>query len=156
MNTAFLTTALIVTTALFQPAFAQQPAAPPTAPEPQTAPAPAEVDAQVAKIQSLMAQMNEQMSKLRQATDPAERQKLMQEHWATMQSAMTLMHETWGGTGGRMMGPMMGWREFSNMTPEQRTQREYMMQRWMPMQQMMMGDMMQHQGMMQSPPKPTE
>ena len=154
MRTTLLATALIATTALLEPALAQQPAAP-ASPVPQTAPTPADVDAQVAKMQELMTQMNDQMSKLRQTTDPAERQKLMQEHWTTMQSAMTLMQGAWaGGKGGPMMGPMMGWNDFSKMTPEQRAQHQYMMERWMPMQQMMMGHMMQHQGMMQPSPKP--
>jgi hypothetical protein len=36
--------------------------------------------------------MQEQMDRLRQAQDPQERQRLMQEHWASMHSAMTTMH----------------------------------------------------------------
>jgi hypothetical protein len=157
MKTILFTCAVIATAVLTQPALAQQSAAP-SSPTPQTAPAPAEVDAQVAKMQELMTQMNDQMSKLRQTTDPVERQKLMQEHWTTMQSAMTLMQGAWGGgKGGPAMGPMMGWGDFSKMTPEQRAQHQYMMERWMPMQQMMMGHMMQHQGMMQpQAPKPAQ
>ncbi|HET8697355.1 MAG TPA: hypothetical protein VFO94_07720 [Gammaproteobacteria bacterium] len=151
MKTPLLYAAAIAAAMLTQPALAQQPASP----APQTAPAPSEVDAQVAKMQALMTQMNDQMSKLAQTTDPTERQKLMQEHWTTMQSAMTLMQDAWGGgKGGPMMGPMMHWNDFSKMTPEQRAQHQYMMERWMPMQQMMMGHMMQHQGMMQ-PQAPT-
>lgn len=156
MKTMLLAAAVIATAVLVHPAPAQQPA--PSSPAPQTAPAPADVDAQVAKMQELMTQMNDQMSKLRQTTDPAEREKLMQEHWTTMQSAMTLMQGAWGdGKGGPMMGPMMHWGDFSKMTPEQRAQHQYMMERWMPMQQMMMGHMMQHQGMMQpQAPKPAQ
>ncbi|HET7133916.1 MAG TPA: hypothetical protein VFJ95_16790 [Gammaproteobacteria bacterium] len=70
----------------------------------------------------------------------------MQEHWSTMQTAMTLMQGAWGGgKGGAMMGSMMHWGEFSKMTPEQRAEHQYMMERWKPMQQMMMSHMMQHQ-----------
>ena len=42
-----------------------------------------------------MKRMQEQMDKLRQTQDPQERQKLLQEHYATMQSAMTAMHGMW-------------------------------------------------------------
>ena len=53
-----------------------------------------------------MTQMQGQMDQIRKTQDPQERQKLMQQHWDTMQSAMNIMHSMWG-TG--MMGPgMMG------------------------------------------------
>jgi len=57
------------------------------------------------------------------------------------------------GMGGHSMhGPMM-WGDYKNLTPEQLRQRQYMMDRWMPMQQMMMDHMMQHQHwMMPGPP----
>ena len=121
------------------------------------APTPGEVDAQIAKMQALMTAMNEQMRRLQQTTDPTERQKLMEQHWATMQSAMTQMQSAWGGDmpGHGMMGPMKSWGDFSKMTPEQRAQHQYMMERWMPMQQMMMGQMMQHQRMTMPSPDPT-
>src|ERR1044071_5964386 len=101
MKTMLLAAAVIATAAVVHPAPAQQPA--PSSPAPQAAPAPADVDTQIAKMQELMTQMNDQMSNLRQTTDPAERQKLMREHWTTMQSAMTLMQGAWGGP---TMGPM--------------------------------------------------
>jgi len=131
--------------ALVHPTFAQQPATPPTNPTQQAAPTPAEVDSQIAKMQELMTQMNKQMADLQKTQDPAERQKLLQEHWTTMQSAMTLMQ------GSMMGGPMMMWQDYSKLTPEQLKQRQYMMDRWMPMQQMMMGHMMQQQSMMMGP-----
>lgn len=62
-----------------------------------------------------------------------------------------------GGSGmgsGMMMGGghMMGWQDskdyYAKLTPEQTRQRQYMMDRYMGMQQMMMGHMMQHQEQM--------
>jgi hypothetical protein len=51
---------------------------------------------------------------------------------------------------GHMMGDhMMGWRDmggyYSKLTPEQMKQRQYMMDRYMGMQQRMMDHMMEHQ-----------
>jgi hypothetical protein len=48
----------------------------------------------------LMKKMQEQMEKIRQSTDPAERQKLMQEHFQSMQEAMQAMHGNMGKAGG--------------------------------------------------------
>ena len=149
---------------LVQPVLAQQPASPPpSAAQAQTAPTPEEMDKQFAKMQEQMAKMNEQMSKIRETKDPQERQRLLQEHWSTMQSAMGMMHGMGGqgAMGGHMMGgkvggPMMGghmmmWGDYRNLTPEQLKERQYMMDRWMPMQQMMMDHMMQHQNWMMQP-----
>ena len=130
-----------------------------------------EFDKQMAQVQENMKKMQEQMDKIRQTQDPQARQKLIQDHWATMQNNMQLMHgmcEPGGGMGccmggpgmgrGMMMGgPMMGWGHmggyYSKLTPEQQRQRQYMMDQYMPMQQMMMDHMMQHnQWMWQQPP----
>jgi hypothetical protein len=59
--------------------------------------------------------------------------------------------------GGPMMGGMMGWGGahgyYSNLTPEQLRQRQYMTDRYMAMQQQMMSHMMWHQQWMnQIPP----
>lgn len=95
--------------------------------------------------------MQQQMDQIRQTKDPQERQRLLQEHWTTMRSAMSTMHDMWDGqtgccaAGGHMMGGGMMWRDYSGLTSEQLKQRQYMMDRWMPMQQMMMDQMMQHQ-----------
>jgi hypothetical protein len=107
--------------------------------------------------------MQEQMDKIRQTQDPQTRQKLLQDHWATMQNNMQMMHGMWGPGGGMgccmggpgmgpgmmMGGPMMGWGQmggyYSKLTPEQLKQRQYMMDQYVPMQQMMMDHMMQHQ-----------
>ena len=122
-----------------------------------------EFDKRMAQAQGNMKKMQEQMDKINQTQDPEARQKLLQEHWATMQNNMQLMHGMWGPGGGMgccmggpgmmgpgmTMGPMMGWGHmggyYSKFTPEQQRQRQYMMDQYMPMQQMMMDHMMRHQ-----------
>lgn len=51
-----------------------------------------------------------------------------------------------GGPGMMMGAPMMDWGHmrgyYSNLTPEQLKQRQYMMEQYLPMQQMMMNHMM--------------
>ncbi len=137
----------------------------------QEAPDVAKFDKQMAQIQENLKTMQQQMDKIRQTQDPQERQRLLQEHWATMQSAGGMMNGMWapglmgccaggpmmggpGMMGGHMMGccgggTMMGWRGmggyYSNLTPEQMKQRQYMMDQYMGTQQMMMDQMMQHQ-----------
>ena len=85
---------IALSASLIQPSFAQQTPSPaaPGAQAQQTAPTPAQVDAQIAKMQELMTQMNQQMTQLQQTQDPEERQRLLQQHWTTMQEAMTAMH----------------------------------------------------------------
>jgi hypothetical protein len=160
----------IIAVALFacvvSPAFAQQAgSSQPEGVAAAQAPAPQEVDKQVAAMQEQMKKMQQQMAKIQQTQDPQQRQKLLKEHWETMQGAMTMMNNAWGGMmgagqsmmGGHMTmgGPMM-WGNYQQLTPEQLKQRQYMMDQWMPMQQMMMGQMMMHQHwmMMQPPPPP--
>jgi hypothetical protein len=97
------------------------------------------------------------MEKIQQTQDPQQRQKLLQEHWSAMQNAMSMMNGMWGaGMMGRghMMGGShkMGWHDYANMTPEQQSQRQYMMDRYTGMQQMMMDNMMKHQNYMQGQP----
>ena len=138
----------------------------------QAAPDTAGFDKQMAQAQENMKKMQEQMDRIRQTQDPQARQKLLQDHWAAMQGNMQLMHGMWGPgmmgccAGGPMMGmggPMMGmgghmmggpmWGDYCRMPPEQLRQRQYMMERYMPMQQMMMDHMMQHQQWMWQPPQ---
>lgn len=110
-------------------------------------------DKQMAQSQEYMNKMQEQMDKLRQTQDPQERQKLLQQHWTTMQENMQLMHDIWGpyGMQGPTIGPgkVRGWKhmgeQYFKLTPEQMNQRQYMMDRYVPMQQMMMQQLMQHQ-----------
>lgn len=127
------------------------------------APNATEFDKQMAQAQENMKKMQEQMNRVRQTQDPQARQKLLQEHWATMQGNMQMMEGMWGPGGGMwdcmdgrdmgqgmmMGGPMMGWGDmgshYSKLTPAQMKQRQYMMDRYMRMQQMMMDQMMQQQ-----------
>ena len=164
--------AAVMVACVSAPVLAQQPATPPASgsqaqPTPLT---PAEMDKQFAKMQEQMVKMNEQMARLNQTQDPKERQRLLQEHWNTMQSTMGMMNSMCGGygmmggntpgvptmcgmggptTGGGMMGG-----DYRNLTPEQLKQRQYMMDRWMPMQQTMMNHMMQYQNWMMQQPAP--
>ena len=163
--TKFMFIAALATALLAPPGARAQTTAQPTAA--QAAPDVKGFDQRLAEAQAQMKRMQEQMDKLRQTQDPQERQKLLQEHYATMQSAMTAMHGMWvpgmmGGPGmmrGRGMpmgGPgMMGWGGmrgyYSNLTPEHMRQRQYMTDQYMGMQQMMMDHMMWRQQWMGPP-----
>lgn len=97
---------------------------------------PASADA-TASMMGNMKVMQDQMTKIRAATDPKERAKLLDEHFKTMQDTMKLMMNSNGGCpmmggGASGQGGMMG---NGNMM------------------QMMMDQMMQHQNMMQPPAK---
>ena len=138
----------------------------------QATPAPAEVDKQFAKMQERMVTMQEQMDKISKTQNPDERKRLLQDHWTAMQNMMALMRGTTGtmgqgpvgccGSAGPMGGPtmmrdmmgvpMMGWGNYQNLTPDQLRQRQYMMDRMMPMHYMMMDHMMWHQQWMVQPP----
>jgi hypothetical protein len=123
----------------------------------QNAPNMAEFDKQMKQMQEKMKKMQDQMDKIHQTKDPQTRQKLLKEHWSTMQNNMHMMDGMWGPDGcmgmtnGMRMGHgmMMGWDGmdvyYSKHTPEQMKQRQYIMDRYMPMQQRMMEHMMQHQ-----------
>jgi hypothetical protein len=124
----------------------------------QSAPNVQTFDKQMAQSREYMNKMQEQMDNIRQTQDPQERKKRLQEHWDTMQKNMQLMHEIWGPYGGIvccMQGPTIGpgkvkgWShmgdQYFKLTPEQMKQRQYMMDRYVPMQQMMMQQLMQHQ-----------
>lgn len=147
-----------------------------------TAPSVVDFDKQMAQAQEGMKKMQEQMEKLSKTQDPQERQKLMQDHWKTMQSNMGMMSGMMGccmggatmmgndhamhngccmngsGMGMGMMpdGHMMGWKDsrdyYTTMSPEQMKQRQYMWDRYMGMQQMMMNHMMEHQNQMMMQP----
>ena len=112
----------------------------------ENAPTAAGFDKQMEQVQENIKKMPDQMDKIRQTQDPQERQKLLQEHWATMPNGMGMMQGMWGPdmmgccAGGPMMGGrMMGWHGmrdyYSKLTPEQMKQRQYMMDRYMGMQQ---------------------
>lgn len=123
----------------------------------QQAPNVTEFDKQMAQAQDTFKKMQSQMEKIQQTQDPQQRQKLLQEHWDTMQAGMSMMNGMWGpgmmGKGHMMGGShMMGWQDYSSLTPEQKSQRQYMMDRYTGMQQMMMNNMMRHQNYMQGQP----
>lgn len=117
-------------------------------------------DQRLAEVRVHMQRMQEQMDRLRKTQDPLERQKLLQDHYQSMQNAMGAMPGMWGPgkLGGQEMmhGPgMMGWGgmhgHYSRLTPEQMKQRQYMVDQFIGMQQMMMDQMMQRQQWMTSP-----
>lgn len=115
MNKAALTAALAATLFSVAPVNAQQAGSAEKGTQAQQkAPNVAEFDKQAAQVQENMKKMQEQMDNIRQTQDPQARQKLLQEHWATMQNGMGMMHGMWGpdmmgcSAGGHMMdGPMM-------------------------------------------------
>ena len=122
---------------------------------PAAASTPVEADQRFEQMQDQMRLMQSQMEKINKTQDPQERQRLLEEHWNSMQKAMgtMMMGGHMGGHHG-MGGPMM-WKDYRELTPEQLRERQYMLDRWMPMHQMMMDQMMQHQhGMMQALPAP--
>jgi len=100
--------------------------------------------------QERMNTMHKQMDRIHQTNDPKERQRLLEEHWKTMDEQMTGMRTMEEMTGG-MMGGMHGRRgsrgqgSMHMMDPQQRD--AYMQDR-MDMMQMMMEQMMQHNHMM--------
>ena len=100
-------------------------------------------------MQAAMQRMQEQMTKIRPTTDPAERQKLMLEHMSTMQESMERMKKTGGpGTGMMPGGGMMGGPSAAPSPSEVPTRMGTMEQR-LGMMQIMMDQMMQHQNMME-------
>ncbi|MFX1767884.1 hypothetical protein PWP93_36005 [Paraburkholderia sp. A1RI-2L] len=123
-------------------------------------------DKKLAQFQEQTKTMQAQMDQIRKTQDPQERQKLLQQHWATMQSAMGTMHGMWGygmmgygGMGpGMMGGPGMrgGWGHmggyYSQLTPEQLKKRQYMTDQYLRMQQEMMNNMMWQQQYWMAPP----
>ncbi len=116
---------------------------------------PAQADQRFEQMQEQMRLMQSQMDKIDKTQDPKERQRLLEEHWNSMQKAMgTMMMGGQMGDGHGMGGPMM-WKDYRELSPEQLRERQYMLDRWMPMHQMMMDQMMHHQHwMMQAPPAP--
>lgn len=126
----------------------------------------AEFDKQMVQAQETFKKMQAQMEAIQKTQDPQQRQKLLEEHWNTMQRGMGMMNGMWGpgmmgccGNGGMMGnghmmggGHMMGWQDYSSLTQEQKSQRQYMLDRYTGMQQMMMNHMMWHQNYMQGLP----
>lgn len=121
-------------------------------------------DKQMLETQALIKKMNEQMEAISQSKNPQERNQLLQEHWLTMQSTMTVMHGMWGpgmmpccrnGASYQRNNGMMGWDGmrpyYSRTNKEQQKQHQYMMDQYMGLQQTMMDQMLKHQGWMLTP-----
>lgn len=153
MNASRFATLVLMAVLIPTLTFAQQDTVPAKAPQPSISIE--QFDQDLAKAQENLKKMQEQMSLIQNTADPAQRQKLMQDHQATMQQGLQMMNGIMGCCGGGMMGrhmngngPMMGWKQagshYSRMTSEQMKQHQYMMERYMGMQQMMMDQMMQH------------
>lgn len=128
---------------------AQTSAEPPPTPSPAATPdTPRTGDS----MQAAMQKMQQQMAEIRSTTDPAKQKKLMHEHMFTMRDAMIkLMNESdiWMmQRGGMMQGSRMAQDDSkSSANPEQRLMRE--MEQRMRMMEMMMDQMMQHQGILE-------
>ena len=108
----------------------------------------------MAEMQARQLKMQEQMKQIRQAKDPQERQRLMREHWQTMQESMQMMHQRRGMDGCPMMGmgDMHGMRmpDPNDTSSAALKRREQMMDACMRMHsqdQMMMDQMMNNEDM---------
>lgn len=104
------------------------------------------MDKAMPQVHANMLKMQQQMEKLQAATDPKERQILMDEHMLTMRENMKTMH----GMGGPMMmggdrhaGMAMADKKVA-MTEADMMQRHTLMESRMDMMQMMMEQMVQH------------
>ena len=129
-------------------AFAQAPAERPATSAPQTVPSGPMMGGGMQEMQAAMKKMQDQMAKIRATSDPAERQKLMAEHMASMREAMGMMTKM-GGMGMMQGGGMMGGEGKKSPEPRDMRGRVGMMEQRMGMMQMMMEQMMQHQDMME-------
>ena len=103
-----------------------------------------DMDKQMSQMQEKMKAMQGQMDRIRKTTDPKERRRLMQEHMQSMQENMKAMRA--------MGGPMMMGGKKGGMMEGDMMQRHGMMEKHMDMMQTMMGQMMQHEQMMESMP----
>jgi hypothetical protein len=123
-----------------------------------------EFDKKSTLVQENFKKMQDQIDTIRVTKDPQVRQKLIKEHWTTMQANNNLMGGMWGlgmmgccGGSGPWMngGHMMGWggmgSYYSKLTSEELKQRQYMTDQYMNMQQNMMNQMMQQNYMMMNP-----
>jgi len=101
------------------------------------------------KMQDQMQKMQDEMARIQSTKSPAERRKLMHQHWQSMMQGMTMMNQCCGGQ--MMMGMMghMGGQGAGGMHGGMGTMSPQMMQNRMDLMQMMMDQIMQHQHMMQ-------
>jgi hypothetical protein len=138
MNTTRLRISLMALLLCAPLAFAQAPANPPAPAGDAAAP-----NQQMQRMQANMKSMQDMMARIQATKDPAERQKLMQEHSKAMHAQMQMM----GGMGGGQMGMMHGG---SMMSGDMMKDHQAMLGR-MSMTEMMMGQMLQHQEAAQPP-----
>ena len=119
--------------------------APAPAPEAST-PAPTPQD-----LQNRMQQMSEQMARIHSTQDPAERQRLMQEHMQSMNAGMMMMGQTMrGGMGpGQAQGQQCKSDDAACRLDKMQAQQDMMNGR-MRMMQMMMQQMTEHMMQQQS------
>ena len=152
MKKAIFYAALVSLTLSTTPAFADDAHHPEqdkkTAPAKSDKPAGAtkkQTDKEINPMQVNMKKMQAQMEKIHKATDPKDRQKLMQEHMQSMQDGMKMMH----GMGGEMM-------QNCDMADGKGMKSHMMggdmMEKRMEMMQMMMEQMKQHQDQQESIP----
>ena len=121
------------------------------------------MDTQSPKMPPSMEKMQQQMEKIRAATDPTERQKLMQEHMQTMKENMKAMRDMgrmggMGGMGGAAMkgagkpGEMGMGDKKPSMQDGEMKKRQDMAETRLDMMQMMMEQMMQREEAMKPMP----
>lgn len=97
-----------------------------------------DMDKHMGQMQEKMKAMQAQMDKIRNTTDPKERQKLMQEHMQAMQENMKAMHGMGGKKGDMKDGDML--------------KRHEMMGQRIDMMEMMIEQMMRRDQMKESMP----
>jgi hypothetical protein len=107
---------------------------------------------QMQQMHQNWSRMNQLMQRMPNEASPEERQRLMREHWESMQGQMELMHDGMMGPGmmqgrhGMMNGQhMMNDRESNKGNGPSTDQKLQMMQERMDQMQLMMEQMLQHQ-----------
>lgn len=132
---------------------------PPVAAKPAPAPAAAVQDQRFNAAYDHMKKMMAQMDKIKATKDPAERQRLMQEHMDSLHAGMQAMRPAGGGMmqmmncqmmqNGAGQCPMMGQQhQHGRQGPGARMD---MMEKRMDMMQMMMEQMVEHEGQKAAP-----
>jgi hypothetical protein len=117
------------------------------------------MDTQMSQMHTNMTLMQSQMDTIHATTNPKERQKLMQAHMQTMQEGMAMMRsmnkpKSMDGSqsGGMAMGGDKGKPGDKVMMGGDMMKHHQMMEERMGMMQTMMGQMLQHQQVMETMP----
>lgn len=95
-------------------------------------------------VQQRMQQMHEQMERIRNEEDPAERHRLMREHMVSMHEGMMAMQETMQRQAEGRQGQQQCPQDDTECRMEQLQMQQQMMGQRMGMMQMMMEQMVQH------------